>query len=112
MAISGYQWLLGQHYEFNQVLIFMNFGHTDLRKSVSGAKFDGQADFEVSLTVAPQKHGQNSKKLKFRSENFANFFGGRRTMKRRASSEARFDKVWRLYGPSSTCKRPFEISKT
>ena len=71
MAISGYQWLLGQHYEFNQVLIFMNFGHTDLRKSVSGAKFDGQADFDVRLAVAPQKPSQNSKKLKFRSKNFA-----------------------------------------
>ena len=54
VAISGYQWLLGQHYEFHQILIFMNFGRTDLRKAVSGAKFDGQADFEVRLAVAPQ----------------------------------------------------------
>ena len=49
----------------------MNFGRTDLRKGVSGAKFDGQADFEVRLAVAPQKYSKNSKKLKFRSENFA-----------------------------------------
>ena len=49
----------------------MIFGRTDLRKGVSGGKSDGQADFEVHLAVAPQKPGQNSKKLKFRSENFA-----------------------------------------
>ena len=61
---------------FHQVLIFMIFGRTDLRKGVSGAKFDAEADFEVSSAVALQKPGQNSEKLKFRSENFAeNFFG-------------------------------------
>ena len=49
----------------------MNFGRTDLRKGVSGAKFDGQADFEVRLAVAPQNPGQNDEKLIFRSENFA-----------------------------------------
>ena len=43
----------------------MNFGHTDIRKSVSGAKFDGQADFDVRLAVAPQKPGQNNEKLIF-----------------------------------------------
>ena len=30
-------------------------------------------------------------------------------MKCRESSETRFDKVERLYGPSLTCKRPIEI---
>ena len=65
----------GQYYEFHQVLIFMIFGRTDLRKGVSGAKFDAEADFEVRSAVALQKPGQNSEKLKFRSENFAeNFF--------------------------------------
>ena len=64
----------GQYYEFHQVLIFMIFGCTDLRKGVSGAKVDGEADFEVRSAVALQKPGQNSKKLKFRSENFAVFF--------------------------------------
>ena len=53
----------GQYYEFHQVLIFMIFGRTDLGKGVSGAKFDGQADFEVRLAVAPQNPSQNSKKL-------------------------------------------------
>ena len=52
----------------------MIFGRTDLKKGVSGGKSDGQADFEVHLAVAPQKPGQNSEKLKFRSENFADFF--------------------------------------
>ena len=52
----------------------MNFGRTDLRKGVSGAKFDGQTDFDVRLAVAPQKPGQNSEKLIFRSENFDDFF--------------------------------------
>ena len=49
----------------------MIFGCTDLRKGVSGAKFDAEADFEVRRAVALQKPGQNSEKLKFRSENFA-----------------------------------------
>ena len=74
MAISGYQWLLGQHYEFHQVLIFMNFGRTDLRKGVSGAKFDAESDFDVRLAVAPQKPDQNCEKLIFRFENFRFFF--------------------------------------
>jgi|AACY02.9.fsa_nt_gi hypothetical protein len=71
----------------------MNFGHTDLRKRKSGAKFDKQADFEVRLAVAPQKPSQNSKKLKFRSENFAKQFFWHRKMNRRGSSETRFGKV-------------------
>ena len=61
----------GQYYEFHQVLIFMIFGRTDLRKGVSGAKFDAEADFEVRSAVALQKPGQNIETLKFRSEKFA-----------------------------------------
>ena len=52
----------------------MFFGRTDLRKSVSGPTFDAESDFEVRLTVARQKPGQNCKKLIFRSENVAHFF--------------------------------------
>ena len=51
----------------------MIFGGTDLRKVVSGAKFDGEAYFEVHLAVAPQKPGPNYEKLNFRSGNFADF---------------------------------------
>ena len=43
----------------------MIFGRTDLREGESGAKFDEQADGEVCLAVAPQKHCQNNEKLKF-----------------------------------------------
>ena len=49
----------------------MFFGRTDLRTSVSRAKFDAESDFEVRLAVAPQKPSQNGEKLIFRSENFA-----------------------------------------
>ena len=52
----------------------MILGRTDLRKGVSGAKFDGQADFQVRLAVAPRKPGQNSEKLIFRSKKIADFF--------------------------------------
>ena len=40
----------------------MILGHTDLRKGVSGAKFDAESDFEVRLAVAPQKLNQKSRK--------------------------------------------------
>ena len=50
-------------------LFFMSFGHTDLRKSISGAKFDAESDFDVRLAVAPQKPGQTGEKLNFPSEN-------------------------------------------
>ena len=49
----------------------MVFGRTDLRISVSEAKFDGEADFEVRSAVAPQKTRQISKNRNFRSEFFA-----------------------------------------
>ena len=52
----------------------MIFGRTDLRISVSRAKFDAKSDFEVRLAVAPQKPGQNIEKLIFRSKKFAEFF--------------------------------------
>ena len=54
----------------------MIFDRTDLRKAVSGAKFDAESDFEVHLTVAPQKIGQKDEKLIFRFKNFVeNFLG-------------------------------------
>ena len=51
----------------------MIFGRTDLRKGVSGAKFDARSDFDVRLAVAPQKPDQNCEKLIFRLENFQKF---------------------------------------
>ena len=41
----------------------MIFNRTDLRKAVSGAKFDAESDFEVHLAVAPPKSIKNDKKL-------------------------------------------------
>ncbi len=43
----------------------MIFGRTDIRKGVSGAKFDAESEFEVRLAVAPQKPRQKSKKQFF-----------------------------------------------
>ena len=48
----------------------MIFGGTDLRKGVSGAKFDAESDFEVHLAVAPQTPDQSCEKQIFRSQNF------------------------------------------
>ena len=41
----------------------MILGRADLRKGVSGAKFDAESDFEVRLAIAPQKPRQICKKL-------------------------------------------------
>ena len=48
------------------------FGRTDLRISLSGAKFDEEADFGVRLAVGPPKPHQIGNNLTFRSENFEN----------------------------------------
>ena len=50
---------------------FVIFGRTDLRISLSGAKFDEEADFDVRSAVGPPKPHQIDEKLIFRSENFA-----------------------------------------
>ena len=50
--------------------IFMIFGHTDLRISLSRAKFDAEADFDVRSAVEPRKPYQIGEKQNFRSENF------------------------------------------
>ena len=53
-------------------IIFLTiFGRTDLRISLSGAKFDPEADFDVRFAVARQNPRQISKKRNFRSEIFA-----------------------------------------
>ena len=52
----------------------MIFGRTDLRISVSEAKFDAESDFEIHFAVASQKHRKKWVKMHFRSENFADFF--------------------------------------
>ena len=72
----------------------MIFGRTDLRKGVSGAKFDAESDFEVHLAVAPQKPSQNSEQNDFSIRKIRQFFFvRRRKMKCWGSSETRFGKV-------------------
>ena len=44
------------------------FGRTDLRKGVSEAKFDAEADFDVKKCLAPPKSSENRKKPKKKSE--------------------------------------------
>ena len=41
----------------------MTFDRADLRKAVSGAKFDAESDFEVRLAIAPPKSIKNDEKL-------------------------------------------------
>ena len=86
------------------------FGRTDLRISLSGAKFDPEADFDVRFAVARQNPRQIAKKQKFSSEIFApkNFFW-RRKIKRPKSFETRSGKVSRRSEPSLTGKRPFKV---
>jgi len=49
----------------------MIFGRTDLRTSVSEAKFDAEADFEVRLAMGRPKPRLLNEKRNFRSESFA-----------------------------------------
>ena len=77
-----------QYHEFH--LIFMIFGRTDLRISVSKAKFDAESDFEVRFAIAPQKPNKikkNCSRLKKHRTFLFRFFGvfsdakGRRRLK-------------------------------
>ena len=47
------------------------FGRTDLRKGVSEAKFDAEADFDVKKCLAPPKSAENREKPKKKSKNFS-----------------------------------------
>ena len=52
----------------------MIFNRTDLRKAVSGAKFDAESDFEVRLAVVPPKSIKNDEKLISDRETISVFF--------------------------------------
>ena len=43
----------------------MIFGRTDLRKAVSGVKFDAESDFDVCLAVDPPKSVKNNSLVGF-----------------------------------------------
>ena len=47
------------------------FGRTDLRKGVSEAKFDAEADFDVKKCSAPPKSSENNEKPKKNHEKFS-----------------------------------------
>ena len=53
------------------ILFLTIFGRTDLRISLSGAKFDAEADFGVRFAVARQNPRQIFKKQDVPSKNFA-----------------------------------------
>ena len=46
------------------------FGRTDLRKGVSEAKFDAEADFDVKKCLAPPKSAENREKRKKKTKIF------------------------------------------
>ena len=55
-------------------VFFTIFGRTDLRISLSKAKFDPEADFDVRFAVARQNPRQIGKKQNFPSEFFVENF--------------------------------------
>ena len=88
-------------------IIFLTiFGCTDLRISLSGAKFDPEADFDVHFAVACQNPRQIGRKQKFPSEIFAEKKKLCRKFKRPKSFETRSGKVSHQSEPSLTGKRP------
>ena len=96
--------------------VFNEHGCRDLRRFLSGARFDVQDDFDVRFTVARPNPRQISEKQNFRSEIFAEFFFV--ASKNKTSEivsklfETRFAEVSRQSEPSLTGKRPFKVSKS
>ena len=73
-----------------QNAIFLIFGRTDLSISLSGAKLDEEADFDVRSAVVPPKPHQIDENLTFRSENFAEkFFSASKNRKLQTFQSAR-----------------------
>ncbi len=95
-----------------KIMFLVILGRTDLRISLSRAKFDAEADFDVRSAVEPQKPHQISEKRIFRSDLFAEKIFWRQKMKRRESSETRFGKVWRACELRSRRKRRFKVLQT
>ena len=91
--------------------LFVIFGRTDLRISLSGAKFDEEADFDVRSAVGPPKPHQIDENLTFRSENFAEKNFRRRKIEICKSSETRVAEVSRRSEPSSRGKPTFEVRR-
>ena len=68
-------------------------GRRDLRKGVSEAKFDGQADFDVQKIPAPPKSAENHEKPKKIDEKISIFFFSPIFFFDPESFETRFGKV-------------------
>ena len=74
MAERNSQLMAERIYAYEKFLNLTIFGRTDLRISLSGAKFDADADFDVRSAVAPPKPHQIDETLIFRSENVPDLF--------------------------------------
>ena len=61
-------------YAYEKLSNLTIFGHTDLRISLSGAKFDEEADFDVRLAVGPPKPYQIDEKTNVSIRKCCRFF--------------------------------------
>ena len=68
------QWAELEMSRTRNIIFSMVFCRTNLRRGLSGAKFDARFEFEVHLAVAPQKPGQTCEKLNFSARNLRDFF--------------------------------------
>ena len=104
-------------YEFTRTKNFgisRFLGRTDLRTSLSGPKFDEEADFDVRSAVDPRKPRQISEKRIFRSDLFAekkilaskNFFSAKNS-----DQKFRFSRRRRGFG-RPTAKRTSKSAST
>ena len=87
------------------------FGRTDLRKGVSEAKFDVEADFDVKKSLAPPKSAKNHEKPKKKRGTLSEKKNRRQKIESCKSSETRFPEVSRRSERSSRGKRTFEVRR-
>ena len=90
----------------------MIFGRTDLRISLSGAKFDAEADFDVRFAAGRPNPRQISEKQNFNPKFSPKKIFWRRKIKRPKLFETRFAEVSRQSEPSLAVKPPFKVSKS
>ena len=87
------------------------FGRTDLRKGVSEAKFDAEADFDVKKSLAAPKSSENHEKPKTNRQKLIEKIFRRQKIESCKSSETRFAEVSRRSEPCSRGKRTFEVRR-
>ena len=78
--------------------IFVILDRTDLRKSVSKAKFDVEADFEVLLATAAQNPGEIGEEQNFCSENVVEqiFLASKKKLRRKVWTTNFVFRVYRM----------------